>query len=103
MNYNVAYTVNVDCFAYINHVNIFAYKKKGEINIMSTKVYMTAQDIASLLGVSVGFAYKLIREMNQELKQRNFLVVSGRVPTRFVEEKYYGLREITDGERRVAK
>jgi len=60
---------------------------------MSTKAYMSANEIATLLGVSTGFAYKQIRVMNQELRQQGYLTVSGKVPTRYFEEKWYGLKE----------
>lgn len=39
------------------------------------------------------YAYKLVREMNEELKQKGFLTIPGRVSRRYFEEKFYGLRE----------
>ena len=35
----------------------------------------------------------LVREMNEELKQKGFLTIPGRVSRRYFEEKFYGLRE----------
>lgn len=70
---------------------------------MSTKLYLSASDISTLLGVSVGFAYKIIREMNHDLRQKGYLVISGKVPTRFFEEKWYGLKEISSNIERIAK
>ena len=32
------------------------------------KIYITANELAEMLGVSVGHAYKLIRKLNQELE-----------------------------------
>ena len=92
-----------DYVAYIIHINIFAQKKKGVFDFMSTRAYLSANDISLMLGVSNGFAYKLIREMNQELRQMGYLVISGKVPTRFFEEKWYGLKEGVDSKGRVAK
>lgn len=60
---------------------------------MSTKLYLSAKDVASLLEISEGFAYRLIREMNLELRQQSYLTISGRIPTRYFEEKWYGLKE----------
>jgi len=62
---------------------------------MSTKAYMSAKDISLLLDCSLGFAYKCIRTMNNDLRQQDFLVISGKMPTRYVEEKWYGLKEFT--------
>ena len=49
--------------------------------------------IARELGISKPYAYKLVREMNEELKQKGFLTIPGRVSRNYFEEKFYGLRE----------
>ena len=54
------------------------------------KIYLDAQEIADMLGVSKGFAYKINRELNSDLKCQGYIVIAGKVPTRFFEEKYYG-------------
>lgn len=55
------------------------------------KMYVTADEAAELLGVSRGYAYKVIRELNDELKKKGFRVISGKVPTKFFQEKFYGM------------
>ncbi len=54
------------------------------------KIYLDAKDISEMLGVSMGFGYKLIREMNAELRKDGYLVVAGKVPTAFFKKKWYG-------------
>ncbi len=54
------------------------------------KIYMTAKEMAELLGVSVGQAYKMIRQMNTELAQQGYLVIAGKVPRRYFETRWYG-------------
>ena len=39
------------------------------------KIYITANELAEMLGVSVGHAYKLIRKLNQELEKEGFHVI----------------------------
>lgn len=58
---------------------------------MNKNMYVTAHEVAEVLGVSEGYAYKVIRSLNDELKEKGFRVISGRVPTRFFEEKFYGM------------
>lgn len=58
---------------------------------METKVYLTAPDVAELLGISKSKAYQLIKELNIELGKSGYIVISGKVPTRFLQDKYYGL------------
>ena len=50
------------------------------------KIYITANVLAEMLGVSVGHAYKL----NQELEKEGFLVIAGKVPRRYFEKRWYG-------------
>lgn len=35
---------------------------------IENKIYITASELAEMLGVSVGHAYKIIRKLNQEIK-----------------------------------
>ena len=60
---------------------------------MSNKIYMTAKDVSTTMGVSMGHAYKLIRIMNSELKDAGFLVVAGKVPLSFFKKKCFGYEE----------
>lgn len=55
------------------------------------KMYYSAEEIAVLLGVSVSHSYKIIRELNNELKKEGFIVISGKLPIKFFEQKYFGL------------
>lgn len=54
------------------------------------KIYITASELAQMLGISDGQAYKLIRGMNQELKKEGYLVIAGKVPKRYFEKCWYG-------------
>lgn len=60
---------------------------------MSRELFVRAEEVAGALGISKPYAYELVREMNEELKQKGFLTISGRVSRRYFEEKFYGLRE----------
>ena len=53
---------------------------------------MYAEDISRELGISKGYAYKIIKELNKELKEAGFIVISGRVPRAFWETRFYGNR-----------
>ena len=50
---------------------------------------MNAQDVACELGVSRSSAYKIIRNLNCELQEKGFLVVSGKVPKQYFMTRYY--------------
>lgn len=56
---------------------------------MQESMYVKASEVAEMTGVSKAKAYKMVAEMNEELKTRNYLVISGRVPRKYLMEKLY--------------
>ena len=55
-----------------------------------SKYYLTAPEVAEILGVSGGKAYDIIRNLNKELKKDGFIIVAGKVPRKFFNKKYWG-------------
>jgi len=55
------------------------------------KMYIIAEEASEILGVSRGYAYKIIYGFNNELKEKGYHVISGKVPTKYFEEKFYGM------------
>lgn len=47
------------------------------------------EDIKNLLGISESKAYKIIQQLNKELKEKGFITIAGRVPIKYFKEKYY--------------
>lgn len=60
------------------------------------KIYITAGEVSELLGVSKGYAYKLIRKLNKELEDSGYIVISGKVPKRYFEKRWFGYSEKED-------
>lgn len=54
-----------------------------------------AKDLAQVLGVSESKAYRYIRQMNEELEERGYLTVRGKVPIAYVQDRFFGVREGT--------
>lgn len=46
--------------------------------------YVRASEVAEMLDVSKAKAYKLIAEMNNELKSQNIIVINGIVPRKYL-------------------
>lgn len=55
------------------------------------KQIMNVRDVMEVLEVSESSAYKIIRQLNSELAERNYLTIQGRVPRAYFEEKVYGV------------
>ena len=56
---------------------------KGGENMTKT-MYVRASEVAEMLDVSKAKAYKLIAEMNNELRSQNIIVINGRVPRKYL-------------------
>ena len=69
--------------------------KEGILS-MAGQIFMRVNEVAEELGVSVPYAYKLIKKMNEELKQTGCITISGRIDRKFFYEKFYGTRSQTE-------
>ena len=54
------------------------------------KRFLNATDVAEYMDVSIPMAYKIIRKLNEELKEQGYLTVSGKISRRYFEQKIYG-------------
>lgn len=59
----------------------------------ANKNVITADEIADCLGVSKSCAYKIMHNLNQELRANGFYTVAGKVSRRYFEEKFYGMQQ----------
>jgi hypothetical protein len=62
------------------------------------KMYLSAEEVSAALGVSVGYAYKVIRSMNDELGKEGYMTIAGKVSAKYFEEKVYGFNEMIGGD-----
>ena len=54
---------------------------------MEKQPFMKVEEVAEELGVSKSYAYKIVRILNEELKKKGYLTVSGRVSREYFMEK----------------
>ena len=52
--------------------------------------FIRAEDVAQELNVSKPYAYKLIRQLNEELRAKGYIIISGRVNRQYFYERLYG-------------
>jgi len=60
-----------------------------------TNYMMTVEDVAVELGVSHGHAYKLIRQLNQELLEAGYITIAGKIPRTYWQTKFFGYNQQT--------
>lgn len=58
------------------------------------KLYVNADELSRMMEISRGHAYKIIRQLNDELAEKGFIVVAGKVSRRYMEERCYGICEV---------
>lgn len=58
---------------------------------MTNTILIDAAEVAQILDVSKAFAYKVVRELNEELKNKGFITIAGKVSRKYFEEKFYEL------------
>ena len=51
--------------------------------------FIRADDVAKKLDVSKPYAYKIIRQLNDELKAKGFITVAGRVNRQYFNKRFY--------------
>lgn len=62
---------------------------------MQGKTFISVQEVAEELGVSKSYAYRVVKQLNEELKQQGYLTVAGRVNVQYFHKKvYYNERHV---------
>ena len=57
---------------------------------MGEPIFMKAEEVQNYLGISRTEAYRIIKNLNEELKQQGYITISGRVSRKYLLERVYG-------------
>ena len=60
---------------------------------MAGTMFMRVNEVAEELGVSIPYAYKLIRAMNEELKKTGCITIAGQIDRKFFHEQFYSTKD----------
>ena len=63
---------------------------------MANQIFMRVNEVAEELGISIPFAYRIIRQMNEELAKTGCITIAGRIDRKFFHEKFYCTRYETE-------
>lgn len=63
--------------------------------------FMRAEEVARELEVSRSYAYRLIRQLNAELREKGYMTIAGRVNRQYFQERLYGTSDQKERESRV--
>ena len=59
---------------------------------MGEKMFMRVEEVVESVDVSRPYAYKLIRQLNKELKSKGRITIAGRIDRKYFCEKFYGVQ-----------
>lgn len=51
--------------------------------------FLNAEIVSSMLNISKSMAYRIIKQLNDELKQQGKITIPGKISKRYFEEKVY--------------
>lgn len=51
--------------------------------------FLSAQEVAQLMGISIPLAYKIIRKLNEELKDQGYITIAGRINQQYFLQKIH--------------
>ena len=54
---------------------------------MTEHSFLRVDEVAEELGISISYAYKVIRKLNAELKNMGYLTIAGRINKKYFMEK----------------
>lgn len=56
--------------------------------------FLTAAEVATVMGVSRSTAYRLIKSLNDELNAKGYLTIGGKISKKYFAERLYGGEEL---------
>jgi DNA-binding transcriptional regulator GbsR (MarR family) len=55
--------------------------------------FLKVDDVMQILGISKSAAYKIMRQMNDELLKKGYVIIRGKVSRKYFEERFYGMND----------
>ena len=54
--------------------------------------FITAMEVAKIMGISRSKSYQIVREMNKELRAQGYITIAGKCPAQYFKQKLYGFQ-----------
>ena len=61
---------------------------------MTKTTLINAKEVAEILGTSKSHAYKVVQQLNDDLRKQGYIVIAGKVSRAYFEEKICGCKEV---------
>lgn len=60
------------------------------VTINSNDIFIKASEVAAVMNVSRAYAYRIVKQLNEELAANGILTVDGRTNRKYFYERLYG-------------
>ena len=57
--------------------------------VSSKDMFIFASEVSERLSVSRAYGYRIVKQLNEELKEQGYMTIEGRTSRRFFDEKFY--------------
>ena len=81
--------ITTEVFISKNKIRNEAENIDNNPTLNSNKMFYTAIDVEQILGVSTSTAYREIKKLNDELRKKGYIIISGKVPVKYFMERLY--------------
>ena len=61
-------------------------------------IFISVKEIMDTLSVSESKAYTIVRQLNNELSDKGYMIIPGRVSRKYFEERFYGVENDNEKE-----
>ena len=55
--------------------------------------FLIVDDVMQILGISKSAAYNIMRQLIDELKEKGYAVIRGKISRKYFEERFYGMTD----------
>ncbi len=59
---------------------------------MSDSIFMSISEVAEAMGISESYAYKIVRELNKDLRAKGYIALNGKIDRKFFYDQFYSTK-----------
>ena len=64
-------------------------RKETTTVVSSKNEFIFASEVSERLSISRAYGYRIVKQLNEELKEQGYLTIDGRTSRRYFDEKFY--------------
>ncbi len=75
---------------FTNNTTTTTTDRKETTTVVSSKdAFIFAREVSERLSISRAYGYRIVKQLNEELKEQGYMTIDGRTSRRYFDEKFY--------------